>query len=240
MQEYLEERGVDEPWEIAPGLVLLGFSATELAGIADDLSSEQAGVLLEWLGIGVTVHALLGEVVQGAERISETVKAVKQYSYLDQAPVQLVDLRDGLENTLVIMKHKLKHGITVHRDYDPELPRIEAYASELNQVWTNLIDNACDAMGGSGELRITTRNLGKRVQVQIADNGPGIPESVQPRIFDAFYTTKEPGVGTGLGLHISYNIIVQKHFGDIRVESRPGETIFTVTLPVALPARRAA
>jgi signal transduction histidine kinase len=192
--------------------------------LSDGLDPEQKAAFLEWLGTGSTVYTLLDELKQGAERISETVKAVKQYSYLDQAPIQLVDLHEGLDNTLVIMKHKLKQGVTVHKDYDPDLPRVEAYASELNQVWTNLIDNAIDAMDGQGEITIRTRGLDSRVQVKITDNGPGIPASVLPRIFDAFFTTKEPGVGTGLGLHITYNIIVQKHFGDIarnRGGSRP-------------------
>jgi signal transduction histidine kinase len=238
VQEYLEQSGAEESWELAPALVRLGFDADALVALSDGLDPEQKAAFLEWLGTGSTVYTLLDELKQGAERISETVKAVKQYSYLDQAPIQLVDLHEGLDNTLVIMKHKLKQGVTVRKDYDASLPRVEAYASELNQVWTNLIDNAIDAMDGQGEITIRTRGLDSRVQVKITDNGPGIPASVLPRIFDAFFTTKEPGVGTGLGLHITYNIIVQKHFGDIRAESRPGETTFTVTLPLTLPARR--
>jgi signal transduction histidine kinase len=238
VQEHLERSGAEESWELASALVRLGFDSAELAALSEGLDPEQKAAFLEWLGTGSTVYALLDELKHGAERIADTVKAVKQYSYLDQAPVQLVDVHEGLDNTLIIMKHKLKQGVTVHRDYDADLPRVEAYASELNQVWTNLIDNAIDAMGGEGEITIRTRKLDGRVQVQITDNGPGIPPSVLPRIFDAFFTTKEPGEGTGLGLHITYSIVVQKHFGDIQAESRPGETTFTVTLPLALPTRR--
>jgi signal transduction histidine kinase len=239
VQEYLEDGGAEDSWDLAPALVGLGFDVAELDRITEGLNPEQKVGILEWIGTGSTAYALLDEVKQGAERIAEIVKAVKQYSYLDQAPVQLVDVHEGLDNTLIIMKHKLKQGVSVHKDYDSTLPRIEAYASELNQVWTNLIDNAVDAMGGQGDLTIRTRKVDDRVQVQITDSGPGIPANVQSRIFEAFFTTKEPGVGTGLGLHISYNIITQKHSGDIRVESRPGETTFTVTLPLELPARKA-
>ncbi|MEX0789103.1 MAG: ATP-binding protein, partial [Anaerolineales bacterium] len=147
-----------------------------------------------------------------------------------------VDVHRGLEETLVILRHKLAAGVVVQREYDPTLPKIEAYGSELNQVWTNILDNAIDAMDGKGEIRIRTHADDNRVIVEIADNGPGIPEGIRNRIFDPFFTTKPPGVGTGLGLHISYNIIVQKHQGQIRVTSRPGETQFEISLPVRLGA----
>jgi signal transduction histidine kinase len=237
MQDYLDAHDVENAWEVGPALVDLDFTVEELEGMTANLGAAQVTALLNWLGAGCTVYALLNEVRQGAERISEIVKAVKQYSYLDQAPVQLVNLHEGLDNTLIILKHKLKQGVIVRRDYDPNLPRVEAYASELNQVWTNILDNAIDAMHGEGEITIRTRALENRVQVEISDNGPGIPSEIQPRIFEAFFTTKEPGVGTGLGLHISYNIIVQKHYGDISVQSRPGETTFRIILPLTLPAR---
>jgi signal transduction histidine kinase len=190
-------------------------------------------VIVRWLGNSALIFSLLGEIAQSSERISEIVKAVKSYSYLDQAPVQEIDIHEGLENTLVILRHKLKEGIHITRDYATNLPHIEAYGSELNQVWTNLIDNACDAMKGKGELGIKTYLQNDHVIVEITDNGSGIPESIQPRIFEAFYTTKPPGVGTGLGLHISYNII-QKHHGTIHVTSQPGATTFQVTLPIRL------
>jgi signal transduction histidine kinase len=162
------------------------------------------------------------------------VKAVKTYSYLDQAPIQQVDIHDSLENTLVILKHKLKTGVDVKREYATDLPRIEAYGSELNQVWTNLIDNAIDAMNGKGDITLRTYPKGDSVVVEIADSGPGIPPEIQQRIFEPFFTTKEPGAGTGLGLHIAYNIVVDKHHGQLTLRSRPGETCFQATLPVKL------
>jgi signal transduction histidine kinase len=173
-------------------------------------------------------------VQNSAERISEIVKAVKSYSYLDQAPIQQVDIHDSLENTLVILKHKLKIGIQVIRDYAPDLPRIEAYGSEVNQVWTNLIDNAIDAMQGKGEITLRTYARNDSVTVEISDNGPGIPPDVQQHIFEPFFTTKGPGAGTGLGLHIVYNIVVDKHHGQITLTSEPGKTCFQVTLPIRL------
>jgi signal transduction histidine kinase len=159
------------------------------------------------------------------------VKAVKSYTYLDQAPLLEVDIHDGLENTLVILQHKLKKGVTVKRDYAHDLPRIEAYASELNQVWTNIIDNAVDAMNGKGEITLRTRADDQRVIVEIIDNGPGIPEDIRSRIFEPFFTTKPPGAGTGLGLHISHDIVANRHRGQLLVESEPGETKFRVILP---------
>jgi signal transduction histidine kinase len=148
--------------------------------------------------------------------------------------VQEVDLHEGLDNTLVLLRSKLKGGITVKRDYTPDLPRIQAHGSELNQVWTNIIDNATDAMGGQGELHIRTRQKGEWVIVEIEDNGPGIPDDVLPKIFDPFFTTKPVGRGTGLGLNITYNIVTQKHRGEIKAVSQPGKTIFQIWLPVAM------
>lgn len=235
LQDWLEERGIAGAWELAPVLVSYGWDAPALASLCGDFSDDALCVLLSWLGVGYTVYALLEEVSQSAGRIAETVKAIKAYSYLDQAPVQNVDVHQGLENTLIILKHKLKGGIQVMRDYAPDLPRIEAYASELNQVWTNIIDNAIDAMQRQGMLHLRTYRQGEEaVIVEITDNGPGIPLEIQPRIFEPFFTTKPPGVGMGLGLHITYNIVVNKHRGQIKVTSRPGETCFQVTLPVRL------
>jgi signal transduction histidine kinase len=194
-------------------------------------------VLAESMGLGSAVYALLDEVAKGSERISEIVKAVKSYSYLDRAPVQEVDVHEGLDNTLVILRHKLKQGIHVSRDYAPDLPRIEAYAGELNQVWTNILDNAADALGGQGEIRLHTTQEDGRVVVEIEDNGPGIPPAIQSRVFEPFFTTKPPGVGTGLGLNIAYNI-VQKHYGEIQLESRPGRTCFRILLPTKLPVAK--
>jgi signal transduction histidine kinase len=177
---------------------------------------------------------LLSEVLQTTERISQIVRAVKSYTYLDQAPLLEVDIHEGLENTLVIMLHKLNKGVTIKREYSTNLPRIEAYASELNQVWTNIIDNAVDAMNGKGEIKIRTYEEDHRVIVEITDNGPGIPKEIQSRIFEPFFTTKAPGHGTGLGLHISHDIIANRHHGQLIVESKPGETKFKVILPIHL------
>jgi signal transduction histidine kinase len=239
---WLEEQAVDQPWELAPAIVALGWHAVDLEQLTAPFTAAQKPVFLYWLATACTVYVLLDEVNEGAGRIYEIVKAVKSYSYLDQAPVQLVDVHEGIENTLVILRHKLKGGVTVVKDYAPDLPRIEAYASELNQVWTNLIDNAIDAMNGQGTIRIRTHSQAKPadggehqdIVVELSDNGPGIPPELQGRIFDAFFTTKEPGKGTGLGLHISYNIVVNQHHGEIKIESEPGQTTFRVILPAQL------
>ncbi|MDQ2853468.1 MAG: ATP-binding protein [Chloroflexota bacterium] len=170
------------------------------------------------------------------DRISEIVGSVKSYAYLDQAPVQRIDVRKGLDDTLVILRHKLKAGIEVTRDYDPELPEIEAWGSELNQVWTNLIDNAADAMDGRGAISIRAEAAaGGGVSVSICDSGPGIPPQVAAKMFEPFFTTKPPGVGSGLGLHISHSVVA-RHGGRIDVASEPGRTCFTVTLPGTVPS----
>ena len=232
VQAWLEDRRIDRPWELAPALVAFGWDAGTL-GTLGDTFGDKVGVVASWLGVGYSVYALLDEVSASAGRISEIVKAVKSYSYLDQAPIQEVDLHEGLDNTLVILRHKLKNGVHVTRDYAPDLPHIEAHGSELNQVWTNIIDNAVDAMQGKGELTLRTYRKEECIVVEITDSGPGIPPGIKERIFEPFFTTKPPGVGTGLGLHISYNI-VEKHKGTISVESKPGATTFRVSLPLRL------
>jgi signal transduction histidine kinase len=233
VQAWLEDRSIDRAWELAPTLVSFGWDVPSLDQLAEEFSMEHLPAISYWLAAGGAAYALLDEVNKSAERISETVKAVKSYAYLDQAPIQDVDVHEGLENTLVILRHKLKDGVIVTRDYAADVPRIEAYGSELNQVWTNIIDNAIDAMNGRGELRLRTYTHGEDVIVEIGDNGPGVPPKIQSRIFEPFYTTKPPGVGTGLGLNISYNI-VQKHRGQIKIESKPGDTRFQVCLPMRL------
>ncbi len=162
------------------------------------------------------------------------MRAVKAYSYLDQGPIQEVDIHAGLEDTLVILRHKLKQGVQVTRQYAADLPHIEAHGSELNQVWTNILDNAIDAMHGQGEITLRTGQSGDNVVVALQDNGPGVPEAIQKRIFEPFFTTKPPGQGTGLGLHIAYNI-VNNHHGAIRLNSQPGKTVFEVSLPIRMP-----
>jgi signal transduction histidine kinase len=175
---------------------------------------------------------------QSAGRISEIVKAVKSYTYLDQAPIQDVDIHEGLENTLVMLQHKIKSGVNVVRQYAHDLPRVEAFASDLNQVWTNIIDNAIDAMGGQGELVLKTYLKDDHVVVEIQDSGPGIPLEIQPRIFEPFFTTKPPGSGSGLGLNIAYDIVVNKHHGEIHLTSQPGATCFQIVLPIQLKEKK--
>jgi signal transduction histidine kinase len=165
-------------------------------------------------------------------RISELVAAVRSYSQMDRAPMQATDVTEGLESTLVMLGHKLRGGVTVVRDYGDGVPRIEAYPGELNQVWTNLIDNAVDAMGGAGTLRLATRAEGASVVVEVGDTGPGMPPEVAARAFDAFYTTKDVGSGIGLGLDIARRIVVERHGGAIAIDPRPGGTVLRVTLPV--------
>jgi signal transduction histidine kinase len=239
LQEWLEDRGVDEAWELAPALVASGWDKDELERLAERFSPTQVLVLVSWLGAGSSVYGLLEEVRQSAEAMSEIVKAVKTYSYLDQAPIQDVDVIENLENTLVLLRPKITAGINITRDYADDVPRIEAYGSELNQVWTNLIDNAIDAIAGQGELTLRAFTAESVVTVEVIDDGPGIPPEIQPRIFEPFYTTKAPGVGTGLGLHIAYNIVVHKHRGQLQVASKPGETCLRVVLPIRLSGNNA-
>jgi signal transduction histidine kinase len=234
IQEWLEGRGVPDPWQLSPSLAASGWTLEGLDELAEDFAATSLPQVVRWLAAGGLVYGLLDEVRQGAGRISEIVKAVKSYTYLDQAPIQEVDVHEGLESTLVMLRHKLKTGVEVTRDYASDLPHIEAYASELNQVWTNLIDNAIDAMQGHGELILRTYAREGRVWVEIQDSGPGIPPEIQQRIFEPFFTTKPPGSGSGLGLHIAYDIIVNKHHGEIHLTSRPGATCFQVVLPVRL------
>jgi signal transduction histidine kinase len=232
LQAWLEASGIESAWELAPAMVNFGWESESLEKLKSTLSQSLFSFSIQWLGTGCLMMGLLSEVLQTTERISQIVRAVKSYTYLDQAPLLEVDVHEGLENTLVIMQHKLKKGVTVKREYSQNLPHIEAYASELNQVWTNIIDNAIDAMNGKGEIKIRTYEEDHRVIVEIVDNGPGIPEEIQSRIFEPFFTTKAPGHGTGLGLHISHDIIANRHHGQLLVESKPGESKFKVILPI--------
>jgi signal transduction histidine kinase len=210
----------------------MNLDVRDLDRISQLFGMESLPRILDVLCSWFTINKLIRSVGLGAGRISEIVKALKSYAYLDQAPVQNVDVHQGLEDTILILGNKLKSGITIKREYAPNLPIIQAYGSELNQVWTNLIDNAIDAMGEQGVITLRTRAQDKWVVVAVEDNGEGIPEEIQSRVFDPFFTTKPPGVGTGLGLDISYNIVVQKHKGNINLSSQPGKTVFEVWLPV--------
>ncbi len=213
-------------------LVDLDYTAQRLDELAKLFDSQQLKAILPWVAATRAAYSLLAEIGQGAKRISAIVKTLKSYSYLDQAPIQAVDLKAGIEDTLLILGSKLRSGISVQRDYARDLPTIQGYGSELNQVWTNILDNAIDAMDGKGEIKIRTRRDGNWAVVEIEDNGLGIPKENQSKVFDAFFTTKPPGKGTGLGLNISYNIVVLKHRGDIRLSSEPGKTHFEVRLPI--------
>ena len=237
LETWLDERRVPDAWGLASGLVDLNYDTTRLEALYDHFAPDQFPAIIGWLNASYTVRNLLTEIGQGAGRISDIVKALKSYSYLDQAPVQAVDLNEGLDNTLLILRHKLKSGISVRREYAPDLPKIQAYGSELNQVWTNLLDNAADALGEQGAITIRTRQEGRWVVVEIEDNGPGIPAEIQSKIFDPFFTTKPPGKGTGLGLDISYNVVVHKHRGDIKLFSEPGRTCFQTWLPINFEAK---
>jgi signal transduction histidine kinase len=231
LQTWLESNRMEAAWELAPAMVSFGWNIPALEEFRGNISQPLFDLALQWLGTGCLMMGLLLEVLQTTERISQIVRAIKSYTYLDQAPLLEVDVHEGLESTLVIMQHKLKNGITVKREYSPNLPRIEAFASELNQVWTNIIDNAIDALDGKGEITIKTYEEDKRVVVEFMDNGAGIPEEIRSRIFEPFFTTKAPGQGTGLGLHISHDIVANRHHGQLLMESKPGETKFRVILP---------
>ena len=239
LETWLVERGMPDAWILAPTLVNLSYDTAGLTELAESFAPDQLQAVIEGLDATYSVYNLLTEIGQSAGRISEIVKALKSYSYLDKDPMQEVDLHEGLNNTLLVLSHKLKSGITVRQEYAPHLPNIQANGSELNQVWTNLIDNAADALEQQGEITIRTRHEGERVVIEIEDDGPGIPVEIQPRIFEPFFTTKPPGQGTGLGLDISYNIVVHKHRGEIKVFSEPGKTCFQVWLPVTTPPTQA-
>lgn len=236
IENWLDDHGISEAWQLAPNLVNLQFNEKELAFLAEEFPAELLTCVVEWLNATYDVYSLLHELSQGSGRISVIVKSLKSYVYLDEGPVQSVNINEGLDDTLTILRSKLKSGINVKREYAQDLPELIGHGSELNQVWTNLIDNAVDALADQQDAQviIRTRQESGWVVVEVEDNGPGIPEDIQPKIFDAFFTTKEPGKGTGLGLNISYNIVVQKHRGDMKVSSIPGKTCFKVMLPIAL------
>jgi signal transduction histidine kinase len=233
----LREAGLPEsadPDEAAGMLVAAGWTASDVRSAAAGFSPSEVEAAVRWLASVATADELLSEVRMAAERISAIVGGVKGYTYLDQAPIQRFNVCKGIDDTLLILAHKLS-GITVTRDYAPDLPEIEGWGSELNQVWTNLLDNAADAMDGHGEIAIGVEPTDAGgVQVAICDSGPGIPPDTLTKLFEPFFTTKPPGVGTGLGLHLSHNIVVQ-HGGTLDVESVPGRTCFTVVLPATLP-----
>ncbi|TWD84692.1 histidine kinase/DNA gyrase B/HSP90-like ATPase [Kribbella amoyensis] len=232
ISSWLTRHGVDRDWVIAPTLAAAGADVAWCERAADMLGDAALEPGLEWVASTLSAATLLGEVKEATRRISDLVTAVRSYSQMDRGSLQEVDVTDGIESTLVMLGHKLRGGVEVIRSYATDAPRIEAYAGELNQVWTNLIDNAVDAMDGTGVLRISTRAEGEQLVVEIGDTGPGMPAEVAARAFEAFYTTKEAGKGTGLGLDIARRIVEQDHGGSITIDSRPGDTVFRVALPL--------
>ena len=228
---WLEQHGVPDSWKLAPAFVGAELDGNELKGLAGKLPSEALRYALGWLEASLSLNSLLNEIDGSTGRIAELVKAVKSYSHMDKSPMQEVDVHEGIESTLTMLGHKLKN-VELNRKYDRAIPHIAAYGGELNQVWTNLIDNAIYAVKGTGKICIATFLDDDRVVVEIADNGAGIPPEVQAHIFEPFYTTKGVGSGTGLGLVISNRIVADRHGGEIEFESEPGDTRFKVRLPI--------
>jgi signal transduction histidine kinase len=229
--DALEDLGVPEPWAIAEPLAAAGLDAAWLAEVAA-LAGTATPKALKWVAATLTAEGLVDELKESTRRMSDLVGAVKTYAYMDRGGLVEVDLHEGIESTLTVMGHKLKHTqITVVRDYDRGLPKLTIHGSELNQVWTNLIHNAIDALGDAGTITITTRREGDCAVVDVSDDGPGIPPECADRIFESFFTTKEAGKGTGMGLDLARRIVVDRHDGSLTVDSAPGRTTFHVSLP---------
>ena len=230
--DWLEDHGISGGWEIAPTFVAAGLDTAWLEQVTAAVDGPILEPALRWLNYTVETELLMNEIEDSTNRISVLVGAAKQYSQLDRAPYRVIDVHELLDSTLLMLGRKLE-GITVVKDYDRSLPQIPAYAAELNQVWTNLIDNAVQAMNGEGTLTVRTALDRERLLVEIGDTGPGVPPEIRERIFEPFFTTKPVGEGTGLGLDISWRVVVKKHHGDLQVESVPGDTRFRVWLPLA-------
>ena len=231
LNDWLDEHGIPDGWELAPIFVGAGATPEFLDELDDQAPPAMLEGALRWLAYTLETELLMNEITDSVTRISSLVAAAKQYSNMDRAPHERVDIHTGLKSTLVMLAGKLE-GLEVVKDFDPSLPKVPVYAGELNQVWTNLIDNAVQAMNGHGTLTVRTSMDGDRVRVEIGDTGPGVPQKLRQRIFEPFFTTKPVGQGTGLGLDISYRIVVGRHGGDLTVESQPGDTRFIVRLPL--------
>ena len=241
LSDWLGRHGVERDWVVAPALAAAGVDVAWCERAAAVLPGEALEPGLEWVASALSVTAVVAETKESIRRVCDLVTAVRSYAQMDRASIQRVEITDGIESTLVMLRNRLGDGVTIVREYAADVPRIEAYAGELNQVWTNLIDNAVDAMDGAGTLRITTRADRTGVVVEVGDTGPGMPPHVVARAFEAFYTTKDAGRGTGLGLDIARRIVVDRHGGTIDIDSRPGDgTVLRVRLPArppGLPAR---
>jgi signal transduction histidine kinase len=231
LSDWLAAHGVERDWFIAPPLAAAGVDEVWCERAAAVVGGEALEAGLEWVATSLTAASLLTEVQESTRRVSDLIDVIRTYSQMDRASLQWIDVAEGLDSTLVMLAHRLRDGVVVVRDFDADLPRIEAYAGELNQVWTHLIDNAVDAMQGKGTLRVSTRAYDGGVVVEIGDTGRGMSEEVRVHAFEPFFSTKGVGEGTGLGLDISRRIVVERHGGDIEVESRPGETVLRVRLP---------
>jgi signal transduction histidine kinase len=230
--DWFESHAVGSGWDLAPTFVLAGLDESFLDRVVDAVDGQTLEGAVRWLSYTVETELLMNEIHDSTTRISVLVTAAKQYSQLDRAPFQVVDVHELLDSTLLILGSKIGSAVSVVRDYDRSLPGVPGYPAELNQVWTNLIDNAVAAMEGAGTLTIRTARDDEDVLVEIGDTGPGVPEEIRARIFEPFFTTKPVGDGTGLGLDITWRIVVNKHHGDVRVESAPGNTRFQVRLPI--------
>ncbi|WP_232381990.1 ATP-binding protein [Streptomyces sp. CNZ748] len=241
LTDWLDDHGIADGWRIAPTFVQAGLDVDWLEQVAAAVDEALLPSAVGWLSYTVETELLMDEIQDSAGRISHLVDAAKQYSQLDRAPFQVADVHELLDSTLLMLSGKTGKGIRVVKDYDRTLPRVPAYPAELNQVWTNLIDNAVAAMNhadgdGTGTLTVRTARKNDRLLVEFGDTGPGIPPEIRDRVFDPFFTTKPVGEGTGLGLDISWRIVVNKHHGSIRFDSEPGDTRFQVLLPLTAPA----
>ncbi|WP_068280449.1 sensor histidine kinase [Aldersonia kunmingensis] len=240
LSDWFDDHGIDGGWSLAPTFVQAGIDEDWLERVVSTLEGAGEGTFegaIRWLNYTVETELLMNEIGDSTKRISTLVDAAKQYSQMDRAPFQVVDVHGLLDSTLVMLARKIGDGIEVVKEYDRTLPELPCYAAELNQVWTNLIDNAVAAMQGAGTLTVRTYRENDCAVVEIADTGPGVPEEIRSRIFEPFFTTKPVGEGTGLGLDISFRIVANKHRGDIRVKSQPGDTRFIVRLPLEPPER---
>jgi signal transduction histidine kinase len=232
LARWFDEHKIPEGWRLAPSFVSAGLDEDWLSAITKQLTPNGHTAALNWLDARLNLHSLLKLIDQSTGRVADLVKAIKSYTHMDQSPMQEINVHEGIESTLTMLGYKLKN-VQVVRSFDQSVPRIMAYGGELNQVWTNLIDNAIDAVNGSGKICIGTFVEDNQVVVEVVDNGKGIPPEIQSRLFEPFFTTKSVGTGTGLGLLISHRIVANRHGGEIEFESKPGETRFKVRLPLS-------